>query len=105
MPAAAPVRGLTGEMLAHTIKRGEEVVAMTERTSKQVDRIAASCIAERLRTPQGKRLIEKAVPLGKKPSARPPNGWEEGIAPLDKAAKKVGGPKAQSGLAVFFLVR
>src|SRR5207245_10688183 len=44
-------------------------------------------------TPQGKRLIEKAVPAWEEaqPQATELLG-EEGIALLDKAAKKLGGP-------------
>jgi len=48
-------------------------------------------------TPQGKRLIEKAVPAWEEAQRQAAELLgEEGIALLNKAARKVGGPKAQS---------
>ena len=48
-------------------------------------------------TPQGKRLIEKAIPAWEKAQRQATELLgSEGIALLDKAARKVGGPKAQS---------
>src|SRR5262249_25715623 len=48
-------------------------------------------------TAQGKRLIEKAVPAWEKAQRQAKELLgEEGIALLDKAAKKVSGPKAQT---------
>ena len=47
-------------------------------------------------TAQGKRLIEKAVPAWEEAQRRATELLgDEGIALLDKAARKVGGPKAQ----------
>src|SRR5215468_6103422 len=47
-------------------------------------------------TPQGKRLIEKAVPAWQEAQRRATELLgEEGIALLNRAAKKLGGPKAQ----------
>jgi DNA-binding MarR family transcriptional regulator len=47
-------------------------------------------------TAKGKRLIEKAVPAWKEAQRQAADLLgEEGIALLDKAAKKAGGPKAQ----------
>src|SRR6516165_4505322 len=46
-------------------------------------------------TPQGKRLIEKAVPAWEEAQRQAAELLgEEGIALLNKAARKVGGPKA-----------
>ena len=48
-------------------------------------------------TPQGKRLIEKAVPAWEEAQRQATELLgQEGIALLDQVAKKVGGPKAQS---------
>ena len=48
-------------------------------------------------TPQGKRLIEKAVPAWEEAQRQAAELLgEEGIALLNKVARKVGGPKAQS---------
>ena len=48
-------------------------------------------------TPQGKRLIEKAAPAWEEAQRQAAELLgEEGIALLNKAARKVGGPKAQS---------
>src|SRR5438132_10537873 len=46
-------------------------------------------------TPQGKRLIEKAVPAWEEAQRRASELLgDEGVALLDKAAKKLGGPRA-----------
>jgi DNA-binding MarR family transcriptional regulator len=48
-------------------------------------------------TPQGKRLIEKAVPAWEEAQRQAKELLgDEGIALLDRAAKKLGGPKARS---------
>ena len=48
-------------------------------------------------TSQGRRLIEKAVPAWEEAQRQAADLLgDEGIALLDKATKKVGGPKAQS---------
>jgi DNA-binding MarR family transcriptional regulator len=48
-------------------------------------------------TAQGKKLIEKAIPAWEKAQRQATELLgNEGIALLDKAAKKVGGPKARS---------
>ena len=46
-------------------------------------------------TPQGKRLIEKAVPLWERAQRQASELLgDDGVALLDKAAKKLGGPQA-----------